>query len=99
MATEDGSAGRKGLATDALNDIADRIHPPCVIYSCGPNVMLKRVAEYARYRHVRCEVSLEERMACGFGVCSACSVSTAEGNRRVCTEGPVFDADVIKWSK
>ncbi len=99
IATEDGSRGRKGLATDALNEIMDRIQPPCIIYACGPSAMLKRVAEYAKFKKARCEVSLEERMACGFGVCSACAVRTTEGNRRVCTDGPVFDASTIQWSR
>ncbi|MRR14183.1 dihydroorotate dehydrogenase electron transfer subunit [archaeon] len=99
ITTEDGSRGRMGIATDALNEIMDRVLPPCIIYACGPNAMLKRVSEYAQYRQVKCEVSLEEHMACGFGVCSACAVKTTGGNRRVCTDGPVFDSGIIQWGR
>jgi dihydroorotate dehydrogenase electron transfer subunit len=96
--TEDGSLGRKGLATDELETLLNRAQGPCAVYACGPHGMLKRVHELASKTGARCEVSLEEYMACGFGVCSACAVKTASGPMRVCTQGPVFDADTIVWS-
>jgi len=95
--TEDGSFGRKGVATDVLAELATRDLGSCIIYACGPAGMLKAVSELARRIGARCEVSLEERMACGFGVCSACTVKTKDGNKRVCVQGPVFEADLIKW--
>lgn len=95
--TEDGSFGREGVATDALEELSTRTQGPCAIYACGPAGMLKEVSNLARRVQAKCEVSLEERMACGFGVCSACAVDTMEGNKRVCIQGPVFDANLIKW--
>jgi dihydroorotate dehydrogenase electron transfer subunit len=95
--TEDGSFGRKGVATDALAELSTQAPQPCIIYACGPAGMLRIVSELARRIQVRCEVSLEEHMACGFGVCFACSVKTTDGSKRVCVQGPVFEADLIKW--
>ncbi len=95
-ATEDGSLGRKGLVTDVVEDELSGTKPR-VIYACGPNPMLKKISQQARKAGARCEVSLEEYMGCGFGVCSACAVKTVAGNQRVCMQGPVFDAALIGW--
>ncbi len=95
--TEDGSLGIRGVATQALDGLLKTIQQPCVIYACGPTGMLKAAASLAKDLGARCEVSIEERMACGFGVCSACAVRTTTGNQRVCTQGPVFDASNIEW--
>ncbi len=96
-ATEDGSLGKKGLATDVLEEVLQRVSPPIVVYACGPREMLRQAAHLAQAIGARCEVSLEEHMACGFGVCSACAVKTVSGSRRVCTDGPAFDARDIRW--
>ncbi len=98
-ATEDGSMGMRGVATQALDDLLKKLQPPCVIYACGPAGMLKAAASLAKGFGARCEVSIEERMACGFGVCSACVVRTTTGNQRVCIKGPVFDAADIEWGQ
>ena len=95
IATEDGSFGLKGLATDLFE--AFPLKSDFLIYACGPSGMLKAVSEIAHKSGARCLVSLEERMACGFGVCSGCAVETRSGTRRVCTDGPVFDAADILW--
>ncbi len=95
--TEDGSLGIRGVATQALGDLLETIQSPCVIYACGPTGMLKQAARLAQGSGARCEVSIEEHMACGFGVCSACVVRTTTGNQKVCTQGPVFDASCIEW--
>lgn len=97
--TEDGSSGGTGLATDALARLLEDVHKreDAVIYACGPRGMLRQVAILAAESGAYCEVSLEERMACGFGVCSGCVVRTTDGNERVCREGPVFDASRIVW--
>jgi dihydroorotate dehydrogenase electron transfer subunit len=100
-ATEDGSTGVCGFVTDPLAGYLarpGRDEAP-VIYACGPNAMLASVSRLAAEHSIPCFVSMEERMACGLGVCMGCSVSMkAGGYKRVCKEGPVFDARDIMWS-
>ena len=60
-------------------------------YACGPQVMLKYLAMYSLNGYV----SLEARMGCGFGACMGCSIQTTNGPKRVCKEGPVFDASEV----
>ena len=98
VTTEDGSLGRKGLATYMLDKVVQEAKKPITIYACGPKGMLRAVSETAQRIGSRCEVSLEEYMSCGFGVCSGCVVETTNGNLRVCREGPVFDSSQLKWS-
>lgn len=87
LVTEDGSRGKKGFVTDfAIQDI-ERIKPN-VILSCGPKPMLSALRNIKDYR---VEVSLEERMGCGFGACLVCSIKTKNGMKRVCKDGPVFN--------
>lgn len=101
-ATEDGSAGRKGLVTDLLEE---ELTPQKTVYACGPAGMLKAAAMVSRKAGSRCLVSLEQSMACGIGVCLGCAVRTRERhdeneNRRykmVCSDGPVFDGEEIDW--
>jgi len=95
--TEDGSLGRRGMATDVLGELLAGAAGPCAVYACGPRGMLEKACELSNSAAARCEVSLEEYMACGFGVCSACTVKTSAGPRRVCSNGPVFDAATIAW--
>ena len=69
-----------------------------MIYTCGPTPMMKAVARSAAERGIRCEVSLENMMACGVGACLCCVTDTDEGHRCVCKDGPVFDiATMKKW--
>ncbi len=95
FATEDGSIGEKGFVThhSAFKNIADYTK----IYACGPLAMMKAVAAAAKKDGVFCEVSLENLMACGFGVCLCCIEPTQKGNLCVCTEGPVFNIKELKW--
>lgn len=93
--TEDGSAGEKGLVT---------VHPvlrECAfdqVYTCGPTPMMQAVAAVAQAKRVPCQVSLENKMACGIGACLCCVTPDKDQHHRcVCTEGPVFDADVLGW--
>ena len=123
ISTEDGSKGKRGLITDVLKDLLSAkryplpsqrsADPPlaenATIYACGPVGMLKTVAKLAAKRRIQCQVSLEERMACGVGVCLGCPVKvrTTETNderrtthdeyKMVCKDGPVFDAREIAW--
>ncbi len=101
LATEDGSRGAKGMITDVLNAFLARMEQKTrlVLYACGPHAMLGAVSKIAREHSLSCSVSLEARMACGVGACMGCSVSMkAGGYKRVCKEGPVFDAQEIDWS-
>lgn len=100
IATEDGSAGTQGRVTDLLTTFlfSHNADKKSIIYACGPRPMLAAVALLASERSVPCYVSMEERMACGLGVCMGCSVRVEGGAyRRVCKEGPVFDSREIEW--
>jgi len=94
IATEDGSQGNKGLVTDhpVLHEGAYNR-----IYCCGPDPMMKAVAGIAKANDIFCEVSLENTMACGYGVCLCCVVETNRGYINTCTEGPVFNIKELKW--
>ncbi len=93
VVTEDGSMGEKGLVT-AHSVLQQEIGQ---IYCCGPSPMMKAVAAIAKERGIACEVTLENKMACGLGVCLCCVEDTMYGNLRVCTEGPVFNINQLKW--
>lgn len=91
--TLDGSLGKRGFVTEheIIKEKFDKI------YSCGPLPMLKNVARIADVKSVDCEVSLENRMACGIGACLCCVEDTVDGNLCVCKEGPVFNIKDLKW--
>ena len=94
--TEDGSHGEKGLLTQH-SIFSGNAFDYDLIYTCGPDGMMKAVASIAKERSIDCEASLENLMACGFGVCLCCIQETTEGNKCVCTEGPVFNINELKW--
>lgn len=95
VTTEAGDEGVKGFVTQ---------HPVLregmfnAVYACGPKPMMQAVATMAHAGGVWCEVSLENRMACGLGACLCCVENTREGNVCVCKEGPVFNIDRLKWT-
>ncbi|MBR3883878.1 MAG: dihydroorotate dehydrogenase electron transfer subunit [Bacteroidaceae bacterium] len=91
--TEDGSCGEKGYVTNhsIMSEKFD------YIYTCGPKPMMMAVAKYAKEHGIGCEVSLENKMACGLGACLCCVEDTTTGNRCVCTDGPVFSIEELKW--
>jgi dihydroorotate dehydrogenase electron transfer subunit len=97
LATDDGSLGFHGFVTQLL----EKHEPPQQLVGCGPEPMLRALAALAARRGVPCHLSLETPMACGVGICFSCvtRVKTAEGwdYRRVCVEGPVFDAASLAW--
>lgn len=102
VSTDDGSMGVHGTVLDAVRADGRKAD---LIFACGPRVMLRAVKEYAAERGIRAYVSMEERMACGVGVCLGCvCTTTAEDahshvhNARVCTEGPVFAAEEVDLS-
>ncbi len=91
LTTMDGSAGIRGLVTDALKQEQPAFD---YYYSCGPLVMMKAVCALLEGPG---EVSLEERMGCGAGFCYGCSIQTQNGPRRVCADGPVFKKEELLW--
>jgi len=102
IATEDGSRGYRGYVTDLMDEIIGSQEGCSAVYSCGPQPMLKKVASISARYGVPCQVSLEATMACGFGVCLGCIVKTGpDGSqyKRVCREGPVFNAEEIAWNE
>lgn len=92
--TEDGSYGEKGYVTDH-SVLKNTLFS--TIFTCGPKPMMVAVARYANSNKISCEVSLENLMACGFGVCLCCVENTREGNICACTDGPVFNIDKLTW--
>ncbi len=101
IATEDGSTGTKGTVIDALDENGVEGD---VLYACGPIPMLKALKDWANGKGIECQISLEERMACGIGACLACVCKTKEKdehsnvcNKRICKDGPVFDANEIDF--
>jgi dihydroorotate dehydrogenase electron transfer subunit len=98
FATEDGSLGEPGLVTRLLERELAQDSEGSSIYACGPMAMLTAVARLCRARGVPCQVSLEAHMACGVGACLGCVVpGTRAPYLRVCKEGPVLDADEVRW--
>lgn len=101
--TDDGSCGKKGFATDALKALLQAPNSKLLtIYACGPRQMMQAVAELCGEHHVKCQLLLEEYMACGVGVCLGCPVKVRKDlvdheYKMVCKDGPVFDADKIVW--
>lgn len=92
--TEDGSHGEKGLVT--TNSVFGNHYDK--IYCCGPMPMMKAVAMLAKTADMDCEVSLENKMACGLGACLCCVEKNSDGhNVCVCTEGPVFNIKELPW--
>lgn len=96
ITTEDGTEGEKGFVTDH-SIFKEGLSSFKMIYSCGPEPMMKAVAARAAEADIPCEVSLENTMACGFGVCLCCVTETTEGHKCVCTDGPVFNVKNLKW--
>jgi dihydroorotate dehydrogenase electron transfer subunit len=97
LASDDGTLGFRGFVTELL-----KTHPPPqALVGCGPEPMMKALAAIARGWGVPCYLSLETPMACGVGICFSCVVKVQAGAgwdyRRVCVEGPVFDAACLAW--
>jgi len=98
VATEDGSAGTPGRVTDVLGPLLED-GGASAVYACGPTPMMRACADLAAGAGARCTVSLENNMACGYGVCLGCAVPLAAGGYSlVCRAGPVYDADDVAWA-
>ncbi len=103
LTTEDGTspvgyAAEAGFVTNhSVLAEAAASGQPVAIACCGPKPMMKAVARYAVANNIDCEVSLENKMACGVGACLCCVEKTTKGHRCVCTDGPVFNVEELAW--
>jgi dihydroorotate dehydrogenase electron transfer subunit len=102
ISTDDGSRGHHGFVTALLAEALDSGAPPDSVYCCGPELMMHATATLCLQRGVRCWLSLESPMACGFGACFSCVTRVRQDDgtwdyRRTCIEGPVFPADRLHW--
>ena len=99
LCSDDGSIGRHGFVDAQVRDILEKDKDFTVVLACGPKPMLKNVAAVAAEFGVPCQVSMEERMACGVGACLGCAIQMADGTmQHVCKDGPVFDAGEVDWN-
>ncbi|GHV47563.1 dihydroorotate dehydrogenase B (NAD(+)), electron transfer subunit [Clostridia bacterium] len=104
VCTDDGSYGKAGYVTDALQlALTEKAEKPDIILACGPLPMLRGVAEIAARWDIPSELSLEERMGCGMGACAVCACKTVrDGNvfmQRVCRDGPVFPGEEVDFDE
>lgn len=94
--TDDGSSGRKGFVTELLKEELTK-NKDQEVYVCGPTPMLKSVIKVCNEFDINAQVSFEEYMACGFGICMSCVIMTNEGKYiRTCVEGPVIKSNLVK---
>ncbi len=91
IATDDGSAGYKGFATELAEKMMNK-RKYDIIYTCGPEIMMKKIVDMAISRGIRIQASLERLMKCGIGICDSCSIN----GYRVCIDGPVFKEDELR---
>jgi NAD(P)H-flavin reductase len=96
VATDDGSVGHHGFVTELLCEQLHSAGELVEVYACGPPPMLEAVREACAERGVPAQLALESGMACGFGACFGCVVSTRQGYIRLCVEGPVLDAELLE---
>jgi dihydroorotate dehydrogenase electron transfer subunit len=101
LCTDDGSSGIHGFVTQPLAELAEKGGIDAV-FACGPMGMLKGIAAICKEKGIYCEISLEERMACGIGACLACVCQSTDvdhhsmvKNKRICKDGPVFNATEV----
>lgn len=111
ITTDDGSYGFRGFVTQALEQYLDEQssrgpnNPKPIIYTCGPEPMMKRVADIANARGIECQIAVERAMACGMGTCQSCCIKVRRpvsggrdwAYRLACTDGPVFRGAELLW--
>ncbi len=107
VATDDGSAGYAGFVTDCLENWLSKNNPSpadTIIYSCGPEPMLAKLAQIAHNHKIDAQISMERRMACGIGLCQSCAIECKLDNSKetvyklCCKDGPVFDSKEVLFS-
>ena len=91
VSTNTGKYGHHGFITDIL-----KVDEYDTVLCCGPEVMMKKVAEMCKMHGVQVFVSMEKHMACGVGACLVCTCKTKDGNKRTCKDGPVFDGNYVE---
>ncbi|MGI6045432.1 MAG: dihydroorotate dehydrogenase electron transfer subunit [Eggerthellaceae bacterium] len=100
--TDDGSFGFHGFATPlvdkALEDALEAGKAYDMVYVCGPEPLMRIVAQSVEAKGMSCQVSMERRMACGIGACLSCVIDTTDGKKRACVDGPIFDAKEVVWA-
>jgi len=109
VSTDDGSLGSRGRIPDhftAYLDARPEHYGRSVVYTCGPEPMMRAVAEACDARGIPCQVSLERMMACGMGTCQSCAVPIRDASdpegwsyKLCCTDGPVFRSQDIVWTQ
>ena len=98
VATDDGSLGYHGFVDALVRQELSEDKNYDAVLACGPKPMLRNVAKVAQEFGVPCQVSMEERMACGVGACLGCAIQMADGTmKHVCKDGPVFNAEEVDW--
>ncbi|MCL1850073.1 MAG: dihydroorotate dehydrogenase electron transfer subunit [Bacteroidetes bacterium] len=90
IAAENGKEGYKGFITDIFH--AQNYD---AVFTCGPEMMMRKVTELCDARQVPIWLSMENRMACGIGACLVCTCKTKEGMKRCCKDGPVFFGKIL----
>ena len=93
-ATEDGSEGFKGMATDLIPAYLEGIDQ---FFACGPTDMYQTMARMPELKDKSVQISLEIMMGCGVGVCYGCTIRTKQGIKQVCKDGPVFEMGEMEW--
>jgi dihydroorotate dehydrogenase electron transfer subunit len=93
-ATEDGSEGFKGLATQLIPHYIKNIDQ---VFACGPTVMYRTMMQMPELKNINVQISMEIMMGCGAGVCYGCTIKTKKGLKQVCKDGPVFDMGEVEW--
>lgn len=98
IATDDGSLYHHGFVDELVRQELAKNHRFQGVLACGPKPMLRSVVNVAKEFGIPCQVSMEERMACGIGACLGCAVQMKDGTmKHVCKDGPVFDAEEVDW--
>ncbi len=95
ITTDDGSVGKKGMLPDVFRAETIKSRGYKTVYACGPEPMLAYVQKVCGESGVKCYLSMEAHMACGVGACLGCTITTTEGNKRCCKDGPVFPAEIL----
>ncbi|MEG0441837.1 MAG: dihydroorotate dehydrogenase electron transfer subunit, partial [Oscillospiraceae bacterium] len=97
--SDDGTVGTHGFVDAGVRKILSENRDFAGVLACGPRPMLRAVSKVAEELKIPCQVSMEERMACGVGACLGCAIQMADGTmKHVCKDGPVFDSREVLWN-